>query len=229
MVRKVPQIAHTSRELQEFVQNDASELLFSPSGDQIITIALLCRSWPGFGSSFEMVVKQVAQLENVMTNAAAVQKLLLSIDFNEVDKEILGPVIMRALELASRGSQLHWSVVIAALQNPTSQGEMEDSIFLSLVDILSSEEEEVPNALRGLTQIASSVPSAVARFHSGSQASKLAGKLLFLTESPSEEVATLAESLLVQLKKSAVGETSTKASLEILQQNLAIVSDESLS
>ncbi|KAL2799808.1 hypothetical protein BJX66DRAFT_292674 [Aspergillus keveii] len=228
MVRKVPQIAHTSRELQEFVQNDAPELLFSPSGDQIITIALLCRSWPGFGSSFEMVVKQVAQLENVMTNATAVQKLLLSIDFNEVDKEIIGPVIMRALELASRGSQLHWSVVIAALQNPTSQGEMEDSIFLSLVDILSSE-EEVPNALRGLTQIASSVPSAVARFQSGSQGSKLAGKLLFLTESPSEEVASLAESLLGLLKKSAAGETSTKASLEILRQNLAIVSDESLS
>ncbi|KAL3468044.1 hypothetical protein BJX64DRAFT_83512 [Aspergillus heterothallicus] len=228
MVSKVPQIAHKSRELQEFFQKDAPELLFSPSGDRIISITLLSRSWPGFGSSFEPIVKKVTQLENVMTNATAVQKLLLSLNFNEVDGEILGPVIMRTLELASRGSQLHWSVIIAALQNPTAQGEMEDLIFLSIVDVLSSE-DEAANALRGLTQIASSVPSAIARFQSGTQASKLAGKLLFLTESPSEEIAGLAESLIGSLKKSAVGETSTKASLEILQTNLAVVNEESLS
>ncbi|KAL2855908.1 hypothetical protein BJY01DRAFT_196425 [Aspergillus pseudoustus] len=228
MVRKVPQIAHRSRELQVFLQNDAPELLFSPSGDRIISITLLCRSWPGFASSFEPIVNQVAQLENVMTNATAVQKLLSSLDFNEVDGEILGPVIMRALELAIKGSQLHWSVIIAALRNPTAQGEMEDSIFLSILDILSSE-DEVSNALRGLTQIASSVPSAVARFQSGSLGSKLAGKLLFLTESPSEEVASLADSMIGLLKNSAVGEASTKASLEILQHNLAVVNEESLS
>ncbi|KAL2823138.1 hypothetical protein BJX63DRAFT_438981 [Aspergillus granulosus] len=228
MVRKVPQIAHRSRELQGFLQNNAPALLFSPSGDRIISITLLCRSWPGFSSSFELVVKQVAQLENVMTHASAVQKLLLSLDFNEVDREILDPVIIRALELACKGSQLHWSVVIAALQNPTAQDEMRDSIFLSIVDILSSE-DEASHALHGLMQIVSSVPSAVARFQRGTQGSKLAGKLLFLTESPSEEVASLAESLVGLLRKLAVGETSTKASLEILQHNLTIVNEESLS
>ncbi|KAL5045337.1 hypothetical protein BDW71DRAFT_184109 [Aspergillus fruticulosus] len=228
IVRKVPQIGQHSQGLLDFIQKDAPELLFSPSGDRLISIILLCRTWPGFSSSFEELVKRVAQLENVMTNATAVQKLLSSLDFNEVDKGILGPIIIRALELACKGSQLHWSVVISALQNPTSQGELEDSIFLSLLDNLSVD-DEVPDTLHGLTQIVSSVPSAAKRFQTGSQGSKLTGKLLFLTESSSEEVSSLAYSLLSQMKKSAIGEASTKASLEILQDNLAHVNEESLS
>jgi hypothetical protein len=228
VVRKVPQIGQHSQELLNFIQRDAPELLFSPSGDRLISIILLCRTWSGFSSSFEELVKRVAQLENVMTNATAVQKLLSSLDFNEVDKEILGPVIIRALELACKGSQLHWSVIISALQNPTSEGELEDSIFLSLLENLSVD-GEVPDTLHGLMQIVSSVPSAAKRFQSGSQGSKLTGKLLFLTESPSEEISSLSHSLLNQMKKSGVGETSTKASIEILQENLAHANEESLS
>ncbi|KAL4876265.1 hypothetical protein BJY04DRAFT_143573 [Aspergillus karnatakaensis] len=228
VVRKVPQIGQHAQELLEFIQKDAPELLFSPSGDRLITIILLCRSWPGFGPSFEELVKQVARLENVMSNASAVQKLLSSLDFNEVDMEILGPLVTRALELACKGSQLHWSVVISALQNPTCEGELEDSIFLSLLDSLSTDDEMI-NALNGLTQIVSSAPTAAKRFQTGSQGSKLTGKLLYLTELPSEEIAGLAQALINLMKRSAVGETSIKASLEILQNNLAHVNEESLS
>ncbi|KAI9370806.1 hypothetical protein BJX61DRAFT_513943 [Aspergillus egyptiacus] len=228
MVRKVPQVAQRSQELLDFIQKYAPVLLFSPSGDQLISIILHCRSWPGFSSSFEELVKQIAQLENVMTNASAVQNLLSSLDFNEVDSDILGPLVMRALELACKGSESHWAVVVSALQNPTCQGEIEDSIFLSIVDSLSVEDESV-NALRGLKQIATSAPRAAERFQSGSQGSKLTGKLLFLTESPSEDVASLAELSVGLLKKSAVGETSTKASIEVLQHNLAHADGESLS
>ncbi|KAL4866429.1 hypothetical protein BDV12DRAFT_172772 [Aspergillus spectabilis] len=228
VVRKVPQIGQHSQELLDFIQKDAPELLFSPSGDRLITIILLCRSWPGFAPSFEELVKQVARLENVMTNASAVQKLLSSLDFNEVDMEILGPLVTRALELACKGSQLHWSVVISALQNPTCEGELEDSIFLTLLESLSVVDETL-NALHGLTQIVSSAPKAAKRFQAGSQSSKLTGKLLYLTELPSEEVASLAQSLINLIKKSAVGETATKASLEILQDNLAHANEESLS
>ncbi|KAL4934255.1 ubiquitin-protein ligase RKR1 [Aspergillus undulatus] len=228
VVRKVPQIAHHSQELLDFIQKDAPELLFSPSGDQLISIILRCRSWPGFESSFEELVKRIAQLENVMTNASAVQKLLSSLDFNEVDNEILGPLVMRALELACKGSQLHWAVVISALQNPTSQGEIEDSIFLSILDNLSVD-DEIFNTLQGLKQIVSAATAAAKRFQIGSQGSKLTAKLIFLTELPSEDIASLAESLITQIKKSAVAETSTKASLEILQESLAHAKEESLS
>ncbi len=228
VVRRVPQIAQHSHELLEFIQKDAPELLFSPSGDRLISIILLCRTWPGFSSSFEELIKRVAQLENVMTNTSSVQKLLSSLDFNEVDNEIIGPLIMRAMELACKGSQLHWSVVISALKNPTSQGELEDSIFLSLLDNLSTD-DEILDTLQGLKQIVSTVPNAARRFQTGSQGSKLTGKLLYLSESSSEEVSSLSLLLIEQMKKSVVGETSAKAGIEILQENLVYTKEESLS
>lgn len=228
VVRRVPQIAQHSQELLNFIQKDAPELLFSPSGDQLITIILLCRAWPGFASSFEELVRRVAQLENVMTNASAVQKLLSSLDLHEVDNEILGPLIMRALELACKGSQLHWSVVISALQNPTCQGELEDSVFLSLLENLSVD-DEILDTLQGLKQIVTSASNAAKRFQTSSQGPKLTGKLLLFTESYSEDIAGLAQALIDQMKKSAVVETSPTASLEIVRENLAHANEESLS
>lgn len=228
-IRSVPQIARRSKELLGFVQDDAPELLFSPSADRLITIILSCRSWSGYGSSFEKVIERVIQLEPEQSNTLVLQKLLSTLDFKEVeDKSGLNLLITRALDRACRGSVSHWPIIIALLQNPTSHGELTDSIFLSITDALSTE-DRVIGALNGLSQIAASVPVPMKRFQSGSHGSKLAGKLLFLSESPEEEVGDLAESLTNTLKETAVGETSNKSNIEILQYNFDHVNEESLS
>ncbi|OOG00697.1 hypothetical protein ASPCADRAFT_37833 [Aspergillus carbonarius ITEM 5010] len=228
-IRNVPQIVQGSQSLLGFVQDDTPELLASPSADRLITIIMACRSWDGFGPSFEKVVEHVAQSDPESSNAQAVQKLLSSLDFQEVgDQSGLVSLIMRALDRACKGSDLHWSIVIAVLQNHTSHGELTDSIFLSIVDALS-EESKVFDTLHGLSRISTSVPSAVQNFQSGSQGSRLSGKLLFLTESSDEEVAGLAESLSKTLKESVVSETSAKSSFEILQHHFENVNEESVS
>ncbi|GAB1193625.1 hypothetical protein APSETT444_002846 [Aspergillus pseudonomiae] len=219
MVQKVAQIAQHSQELLRFVQEDAPELLSSPSADRLISIILSCRSWNGFGPSFEKVVERVAQSEPESSNAHAVQKLLSTLDFKEVDdKSGLGSLIARALDRACRGSSLHWSIVAAVLQNQTSHGKLTESIFLSIIDALS-DERKVFDTLHGVSQIANTVPTALREFQSGPHGSKLTGKLLFLAESPSEEVAGLAESLTRRVKESAVSETSARSTFEILQHN----------
>ncbi|KAE8336618.1 hypothetical protein BDV24DRAFT_109510 [Aspergillus arachidicola] len=229
MVQKVAQIAQQSQELLRFVQDDAPELLFSPSADRLISIILSCRSWDGFGPSFEKVVERVAQSEPESSNAHAVQKLLSTLDFKEVDERSgLGSLIARALDRACRGSSLHWSIVIAVLQNQTSHGELTESIFLSIIDALS-DESKVFDTLHGVSQIATTVPTALREFQTGPHGSKLTGKLLFLAESPSEEVASLAESLTRKVKESAVSETSARSTFEILQHNFNNVNEESLS
>ncbi|THD00457.1 hypothetical protein EYZ11_000021 [Aspergillus tanneri] len=229
MVNNVPQIAQTSQALVDFVKDDAPEFLFSPSADHLISIILSCRSWDGFGSSFEKIIERVAKSEPESSNAHAVQKLLSTINFNEMDgKSVLGSLIMRALEQACKGSSLHWSIVIAVLQNQTSHGEMTDLIFLSIIDALSEESKSF-HTLQGLSQVANSVPTALRGFQSGPHGSKLTGKLHFLAESPSEDVGSFAESLIKALKKSVVGETSARSSLEILQHNFDFANDESLS
>ncbi|PWY66441.1 hypothetical protein BO70DRAFT_345831 [Aspergillus heteromorphus CBS 117.55] len=228
-IRRVPQIAQGSQSLLSFVQEDAPELLSSPSADRLISIILSCRSWDGFGPSFEKVIERVAQSDPESTNAHAVQKLLSTLDFQEVDEKTgLVSLIMRALNRACNGSDLHWSIVIAVLQNRTSHGELADSIFLAIIDALS-EESTVFDTLHGLSRVSTSVPSAVRSFQSGSQGSKLTGKLLFLSESSEEEVASLAETLSKTVKESVVGETSAKSTVEILRHNFDNVNNESLS
>lgn len=228
-IRTIPRVARHSQELLNFVRDDAPNLLFSPSGDRLIAIALSCRDWDGFGSSFEEMVGRVIQLEPEPSNVQILQKFLSTLDFKEIeDKTRLESLVMGVLDSACKGSRSHWPVIIAVLQNQTSSGELADSIFFSILGSLSNDDYAL-DTLHGLSELASSAPSAIREFQGGSHGSKLTGKLLYLTESPSEEIANLAESLLGTLKETAVGDMGAKSGLEILQHNFNQVNDESLS
>lgn len=228
-VRSLPSVAKKSQDLQNFVQNDAPELLLSPSADRLISIILECREWDGFASSFENVVERSLALEPEQSNVNVLQSLLSSLDFNDAEhKDKLNSLVVRALGKACQGSHAHWPIIIAVLQNKTSHGELMDQIFLSLIEALSSD-DKVFDSLHGLSHIGKSAPSSVRVFQNGAHGSKLAGKLLFLTESPSEEVASLAEALVKSLKESGIGDTSAKSGIEILQFAFGHVDEESLS
>jgi hypothetical protein len=84
---------------------------------------------------------------------------------------------------------------------------MRDSIILSIIDALS-QDDSVFDALHGLSHLGQAVPSAVREFQAGAHGSKLTAKLMYLTESPSEEVASLAESLMKTFKETVVGNSS---------------------
>lgn len=228
-VRKMPSVAKSSQNLLQFIQVEAPELLFSPSGDRLIAIILACKDWDGFSSSFENVVECAMELEPEQSNTHILQSLLSNLDFNDVmDKVKLSSLIMRALAKSLRGSHSHCAIVISVLQNPTSQGQMRDSIILSIIDALS-QDDSVFDALHGLSHLGQAVPSAVREFQAGDHGSKLTAKLMYLTESPSEEVASLAESVMTTFKETVVGDTSTKSKIQILQNGLGHTNEESLS
>ena len=228
-VRSMSFVAKKSQDLLNFVQNDAPDLLLSPSADQLISITLACREWDGFASSFENIVEQALALEPEQSNAHVLQSLLSYLNFHEIEsKEKLKSLVVRALDKACRGSHSHWPIITAVLQNKTSHDELMDQIFLSLIDELSTD-DKVFNALHGLSHIGKSAPSAIREFQGGAHGSKLAGKLLFLAESSEEEVASLAEALLKSLKEAGVGDTSAKSGIEILQHGFNHVDEESLS
>lgn len=228
-VRNMPSSAKESQELLKFVQTDAPELLFSPSADRLVAIILACREWDGFVSSFENVVERVMELEPEQSNLHILRSLLSALDFKEVgDKEKLTTVVMRALGEACKGSHSHWSVITAVLQNETFRGELMSDIFLSIIDSLSVD-GNVSDALHGLSHLGKTVPSAVREFQGSENGSKLTGKLLYLSESPSEEVAGLAESLMKTFKETVVGDTSNRSKIEILRHGLERADEESLS
>lgn len=228
-VRSMSFVAKKSQTLQTFVRNDAPELLLSPSADRLISIVLECREWPGFETSFENIVEQALALEPEQSNVHVLQRLLYSLDFGDAKhKDKLNSLVVRALARACEGSHAHWPIITAVLKNKSSHGELVDRIFLSLIDALSTD-DKVFNALHGLSHIGKAAPLSVREFQNGAHGSKLAGKLLFLTESPSEEVAILAAALKNSLKESGIGGTSAKSSIEILQHGFNHVNEESLS
>lgn len=228
-IRNMPQVAKGSTGLAAFIRDDIPDLLFSPSADRLMAIMLECRRWAGFESSFEKSVEKVVETEADESNIPFLEKLLSAIDFKEV-KDISGleSKIMQSLKRACEGSRLHWPIVAAVVENPTSHGELSDRIFLSLVDSLS-EDKTALEALHGLSQIVPRGQTALQRFRSGVHGSKLLAKLLYLTESPTDEIANLAESLEKKIKGMVAKDTSTKSNVEILQHSFSEVSTESLS
>lgn len=222
VVRTIPEVARHSQELLNFLREDAPDLILSASGDRLVAIALSFHDCDGFGPSFKEMVERVLQLEPEQSNIHVLQTFISLIDFTEVpDKTGVNSLVMRALEKPC------WPIVIAVLQNPTVSGDLVEFIFSSIVESLSN--DDTVRTLHGLSQISSSVPSAVREFQAGPHGPKLTGKLLYLTESTSEEIAGSAEESLKNLKEAAVGDTGAKSSLEILRHNFDHVSDESLS
>ncbi|KAF7717503.1 E3 ubiquitin-protein ligase listerin [Penicillium ucsense] len=222
-------LVKTSPAFLNFIQKDAPELLFSPSGGRLIAIILACKEWDDFSSTFESVVERAMELEPEQANAVVLQSLLSNLDFNEVgNSDKLSSLMMKAVDRALDGSDLHWSFVIAALQNTTSKGQLRDRILLKLLDALS-EDQTVLSGLHGFSRLGEAVPSAIREFQTGDNGSKLSAKLLYLAESPSEDVASLAESLIQAFKDKVVGETSAKSKIEILRNEFTQVSGESLS
>ncbi|OJJ50016.1 hypothetical protein ASPZODRAFT_128604 [Penicilliopsis zonata CBS 506.65] len=225
----VPQIARRSQKLLAFVTDEAPELLFSPSGDRLFAMILACRSWEGFGSSYENVVERVIELGPEQPSAPILQKLLSTLQFNEVvDKAKLNSVIMQALDRALKGSQQQWTIIVAVLGNITFRGELTDSLFLKIIESLSVD-GMVLDSLFGLSQIADTVPSAIRDFQSGPNGAKLTSKLLYLSESLAEESAGLADTLVAKLRGLVAGDASTTSNLAILQHSFDEVNYESLS
>ncbi|KAJ5581771.1 Zinc finger RING-CH-type [Penicillium sp. DV-2018c] len=228
-VRSMPSVAKNSESLQRFVQDDVPELLLSPSAGHLLSTILECRKWDKFASSFENIVERALALEPEQSNVYVLQNLLSSLDFNDAKhKDKLEYLIMRALAKACDESHAHWPIITAALQNKTSRGELSERVYLSLIDTLSVDAKAI-DTLHGLSHIGRTAPSSVREFQGGAHGSKLAGKLLFLTESPSEEVASSAEALLKSLKESGLGEIGGRSGIEILQHGFNHVDAESLS
>ncbi|KAJ5131164.1 Zinc finger RING-CH-type [Penicillium bovifimosum] len=228
-VRSMPSVAKNSESLQRFVQDDIPELLLSPSAGQLISTMLECRKWDEFASSFENVVERALALEPEQSNVHVLQSLLSSLNFDDAKhKDKLNYLVVQALTKACNGSHAHWPIITTVLLNKTSRGELSERIFLSLIDALSVD-DKVMDTLHGISHIGRSAPSSVREFQGGAHGSKLAGKLLFLTESPSEEVASSAEALLKSLKESGLGEVGGRSGIEILQHAFNHVDAESLS
>lgn len=228
-IRNVPHLVETSDGFIESLKKHIPRLLFTPSAERIMSIVLLCRDWHGFDSVFQGSLQQITETDLSDSNIPALQKLLSSADFKEMsDFAPLISILSRSLENALKGKRSRWSLVLSVAQNTTIPDETLDRIVLTLVEALSSE-DRLLEALFGLSQIATRSPGTLRRLRQGANGSKLIAKLLYLTESPVDEISQAAESLEIKMRDTVSKDLSSASNLEILEQSFDLVGPESLS
>lgn len=227
-VNKTPRFLSKLEGLGTFLDEDIPKLLLSPSAPWLVSILLHCQDREGFSSGLSKSIDRFLTNAEI-SNSQSLEKFLSSVDYQSIPEHPqLESLVIQNLNQALQGTRQRWNNISAVIKNPTSRHGMADQILLSVVDSLSSD-EVVLEALYGISQLLSHNKTAVGTFRNGPHGSKLLAKLLYLSESPADEVAGLADSLNTKIKKLVTGDEGTKSTVEVIQQNLSNVGDDSLS
>lgn len=227
-VNKTPRFLSKMEGLGTFLDEDTPKLLNSPSAPWLVSILLRCQDREGFSSGLSKSIDRFLNNAEI-SNSQSLQKFLSSVDYQSIPQHPqLESLVMQNLNQALQGARERWNNISAVIENPTSRHGIADQILLSVIDSLSSD-EAVMEALYGISKFLSHNKAAIGNFKNGPHGSKLLSKLLYLSESPVDEIATLADSLNTRIKELVTGDDSTKSTVEVIQQNLHNVGDDSLS
>ncbi|KAK2810085.1 hypothetical protein FQN50_003279 [Emmonsiellopsis sp. PD_5] len=228
-VAEVPHIITDFDDLEEFLSDDAPDLLFSPSSDRLISILFNLRHKKCFGTVLGNFITAFLQSDLGTSTLPGLQKLFSCITSDDITVHPnLGPLITKDLDRALKGSREAWTDITIITNNPASQNGTSLQILNSIVDVLSSD-STIREALYGLFQISLQSPDLIWTFVGSQDGSRMVSKLLHITESSTDEIAQLAESLQSHIKDIIKGESSARSAIEIVQQNFSNVGKESLS
>ncbi|KAK2792620.1 hypothetical protein FQN52_003125 [Onygenales sp. PD_12] len=228
-VVEVPHIITDFDDLEEFLSDDAPDLLFSPSSDRLISILFSLRHRKCFGTVLGNFITAFLQSDLGTSTLPGLQKLFSCITSDDITVHPkLGLLITKDLDRALKGSREAWTDITIITNNSGSQNGISLQILNSIVDVLSAD-STIREALYGLFQISLQSPDLIRTFIGSQDGSRMVSKLLYITESSTDEIAQLAESLQNHIKDIIKGESSARSAIEIVQQNFSNVGKESLS
>ncbi|OJD18968.1 hypothetical protein AJ78_01080 [Emergomyces pasteurianus Ep9510] len=228
-VARVPGIAAQVGDLETFLREDVARLLFSPSADRLISVLFGCRGKKGFEIGVNNSIDTFLEAELGNSMLPGLQKLFSCITLSDTEAHPnLELLITKDLNRALNDTLEAWTEIIILINNQASQSGIAYQILHSLVDNLSSE-KNIREVLYGLFQIALECPDIIRGFVNSPDGSRMVSKILYIAESSTDEVAQLANSLQTHIKGIIKGESGTRSSIEIVQQNFSNVGMESLS
>lgn len=216
-----------------FAKSDLPKLLLSPSSPYLINLLNTLRDEAGIQDTYQVSIKVLADAPDSVTKFRTLQGLVSSPWIGrEGTSDDLLVVVRKSLHQALRGNEERWPLVTAAIGNRSTPSEMSDDIFSSMVESLSIKGTEV-GALRGLDLVAGQDEAAFKQFSSSPQGAPLLSRLLFLTESPnqdlSEHARKLSNSVRKVLSKEEGPEVAQNPMFEIIQKGIVTADPNSLS
>ncbi|WEW54912.1 hypothetical protein PRK78_000339 [Emydomyces testavorans] len=223
----VPQLITDTNSLDTFLTEGIPGLVSSPYSHNLVSTLFTCRHKKVFQSAFPKVINAFRETTSVPNTLPALQVLFSSVNAEDFSLHPqLESLVMESLEHALHGDKQAWTNVSVVLHNPARHNGTSNHILNRLLESLSVD-DKVLEALHGLTDIVDLEP--VKTFITGAEGSKLISKLLFLSESPNDDIAHLADALQVNVSKLMKGKVGFKPTVEIIQNSFENVGEESLS
>ncbi|KAM5483810.1 hypothetical protein McanCB56680_002912 [Microsporum canis] len=223
----IPSIICQMEVLDSFVADVLPQLIISPSANRLVSILFACRGRKCFDDGLAKVIDTYHKKSlSTATQLPSMSKLFSSVTGHDQEfNPILKRLVLSVLDQGARGSRQSWLDIAAALNNEKLKPTIRDTIFDSLIELLSKDDSAI-EVLRGLLLISSESAGAIQSYVASPNGSKLISKLLYLAESSDEEVVLIAESI----KGEVTGENnSLKPTLQVLERNFTTVDNESLS
>ncbi|PVI01763.1 RING zinc finger protein-like protein [Periconia macrospinosa] len=222
-------------QLDSFLQQDLSNLIFSPSSSYLVDVLYSLPSSPSFKSAWTTALKTVLKAPESTTRSKALEAILTSSRIpKSFEMASEDPELQQFIKINVRGAiegLKEWDSFHRILQSPAKilSADTTNDILSKITESIVSP-QNAPYALQGLRQIVRQNPPMLKEFLSTSQGSDLLRTLLLASEFPNEEVALGAAAVSASIQTLLAANTETKQSMyDLIQQGLATASVTSVS
>ena len=185
----------TRQMLVDFARKDTPSLLVSPSSSYLVTFLDQLSAVADLRDICNKATKNLIDApESVAKSKALVNLVASSWLQQESTSSLLTTAVMNSLRDALQGKGESWKLVNTSMENPFAPPELIDQLLAKETESLSVDNETAAG-LYGISQAVKYKEQALKDFCTSSYGSNMLSKLLFLMESPHEDIAKNAQQL----------------------------------
>lgn len=223
--------------IANFAQHHIPKLLLSPSAPHLIGILTLLTDVLEVSLTCEAGVEALRNAPDSAPKSLALKRFVASRFLAQAKEgDILKDVVRESLEEALQGNESKWELVLAALGNPAAPKSLVNDLLARMTLGFSIKGERLAS-LRGLGLILERKSPSIKAFVGFSSEShllsKLLSKLLFLAESPYEELSIKAQNIIAALESCLAIEKdssySVSSMINVINEGIDLAGPESLS
>ncbi|KAI9877231.1 MAG: hypothetical protein M1830_004467 [Pleopsidium flavum] len=216
--------ANALEAMTKFLNEDVPSLILSPSSPYLITALCAFEGRPRFEKARDAVAQALLRAPDSPARNAALKRVVTTSALQNSAHSIeLDEVILGTLRKAMKGHEQSWGLVIAVLDSSMTPHPLTDQLLAAMTESLSVDLETSP-ALHGLDLATKHNGKAIRKFSTTADGSKLLSRLLFLIESPIDDIAHQAATVSVAVESSLSNDKGlshvSRSMIEIINKEL---------
>ena len=181
--------------IDHFAQDDISDLLLTPSSSYLISVLYILDNVEERRDVYQSCIRRLVDAPASEAKYKALQTLISSPFLHRVDESTdLYSIIKHSLEQALDGDEDCWRLIDATLGNKIAPVALTNQILATTTKSLTVADRITPS-LRGLELAVNRNTAAVKAFSTSPDGSLLLSNLLYLTESPDEDLSSRSRNL----------------------------------